>query len=125
MKILKYTPEHEDAVLAAIKEDPDWDLFTNSDAIDNYRKSLRDSITYVCCDGSEFCGYIRAVLDVGLAVYISELYVLPEWRNRRMGQSLLQRVKEDFAQLTVYVLSDEDAYYEKYDYKKVGSVFEL
>ena len=125
MEISKYKPEHEEAILAAIKKDPNWDLFTNDDAIDNYRKSLSESVTYVCYGDGNFCGYLRALLDDGFAVYISELYVVPEWRNRTIGRSLVAQVKKDFGPLAVYALSDEDAYYEKLGYKKIGSVFEV
>ena len=125
MEITKYKPEDEEAVLSAIKDDPDWDMFTSEDAIDTYMQSLKNSVTYVCHYNSEFCGYVRALLDEGLAIYISELYVIPKWRNRKIGRSLLERVKIDFSNMTVYALSDEDAYYEKTGYKKIGSVFEL
>lgn len=125
MKISRYKPEHEEALLSAIKEDPNWHIFTNDDAIDNYRRNLSTSITYVCYDNGDFCGYLRAILDEGFAIYISELYVLPRWRNRRIGRSFLSQVKIDFERLTVYALSDEDAYYEKLGYKKIGSVFEI
>jgi ribosomal protein S18 acetylase RimI-like enzyme len=125
MEISRYKQEHENAILAAIKKDPGWDIFTNDDAIDNYRNSLKASVTYVCHDNGEFCGYVRALLDDGFAIYISELYVMPKWRNRKIGRSLLERVKIDFSNLTVYALSDEDAYYKKIGYKKTGSVFEL
>jgi hypothetical protein len=40
-------------------------------------------------------------------------------------RSLVAQVKRDFDPLTVYVLSDEDAYYEKLGYKKAGSVFKV
>ena len=125
MEILKYKPEHEEAVLAALKKDPDWGIFTNDDAIGLYKRSLKESITYVSYSKSEFCGFIRAFLDKGFAIYISELYVTPKWRNQKIGLSLLDRVKLDFSNLTVYALSDENAYYEKIGYKKIGSVFEL
>lgn len=125
MEISKYKLKHEDAVLAAIKKDPDWDMFTNDNAISSYKKSLKDSVTYVCYNSSEFCGYIRALIDDGFAIYISELYVLPKWRNKKVGRSLLEQVKMDFSNLTVYALSDEDAYYDKIGYKKIGSVFKL
>ena len=125
MEISKYKPEHEETVLAAIREDPGWDSFTNDDAIGSYKRSLKDSVTYVCQDSNEFCGYVRAFVDSGLAIYISELFVVPKWRNRKVGRSLLERVKMDFSNLTVYALSDEDVYYEKIGYKKIGSVFEL
>ncbi len=125
MKITRYKPEHEEDVLAAIKKEPDWDFFTNDNTIDIYRNSLKDSVTYVCFDNDKFCGYIRAILDAGLAVYISELYVLPKWRNKKIGRSLLERVKLDYSDMTAYALSDEDVYYEKIGYKHTGSVFKL
>lgn len=125
MKIFKYKLEHEEAVLSSIKGDPNWDIFTNDDAIDNYKKSLNESITYVCYHNEDFCGYLRAFLDDGFAIYISELYVVPEWRNRMIGRSLVAQVKMDFDRLSVYALSDEDAYYEKLGYNKIGSVFKI
>ena len=125
MKISKYNSGYEDVVLSAISEDPDWAIFSNEAAIDYYRKALANGITYVCLNNDEFCGYVRAILDPGFAVYISELYVIPEWRNHTIGQSLLERVKLDHTDLTVYALSDEDAYYLKKGYTKIGSVFEL
>ena len=125
MEILKYKPEHEKAVLAALKADPDWDMFTNDDAIGPYKKSLKCSITYVSYNKNEFCGFVRAFIDEGFAVYISELYIIPKWRNQKIGLSLLERVKIDFPNLTVYALSDEDAYYDKLGYTTIGSVFEL
>ena len=125
MRITKYKPEHEEAVLSAIKDDPNWEMFTNDDAIETYKNSLEKSVTYVCHDRGGFCGYVRALLDEGLAVYVSELYVIPGCRNRKIGRSLLEQVKADFPDLTVYALSDEDAYYESIGYKKTGSVFEL
>jgi ribosomal protein S18 acetylase RimI-like enzyme len=125
MEISRYKPEHEEDLLSAIKKDPIWQLFTDDDAIGKYRNSLKDSITYVCHDNNEFCGYVRALLDYGFAVYISELYVVPKWRNQKIGRSLLERVKTDFSDMAVYALSDEDTYYEKIGYKKIGSVFEL
>ena len=125
MKISKYNPEHADDIFAAIREDTDWDMFSNDAAIDSYRKSLKNSVTYVCYNGNEFCGYLRAIPDDGFAVYVSELFVIPEWRNHKIGQSLLERIKSDSSGLTVYALSDEDAFYVKTGYTKIGSVFEI
>ena len=125
MLITRYKPEHEETILSAIKKDPHWDMFTNDDAIDNYRKRLQTSVTYVCYDNGEFCGYLRALLDEAFAIYVSELYVIPSCRNQKIGRSLLKKIKNDFPDLTIYALSDEDAYYEKIGYKKIGSVFEI
>ena len=125
MEILQYKREHEDAVISAIKEDPDWDMFTEEQFISSYKKRLFESITYVCFENDVFCGYVRAFLDDYFAVYISELFVVPEWRNRTIGRSLMTRIKMDYRHLAVYVLSDEDAYYEKLEYRNIGSVFEI
>ena len=125
MEIFRYKPEHEAAVISAIKQDPGWDIFTNEKAIGNYRKRLLESITYVCYENGAFGGYVRALPDDGFAIYISELFVVPELRSRRIGRTLIAKVKMDFKHLTVYALSDEDAYYEKLSYKKIGSVFEI
>lgn len=125
MEILRYTREHEDAVISTISKDPDWTMFTNEKAIGNYKKRLLDSVTYVCHENGVCGGYVRALLDDGFAIYISELFVTPQWRNRNVGRTLIARIKADFRHLTVYVLSDEDAYYDKLGYAKVGSVFEI
>lgn len=125
MEIVRYKCEHEDDVIAAIKQDSNWGMFTQAGAIDIYKRRLRESITYVCYEGEKFCGYMRALLDDGIAIYISELFVVPEMRNRKIGSALISRVGNDFGNLTVYALSDEDVYYEKLCYEKVGSVFRI
>lgn len=125
IKISKYQSEDEESILAAIKLDSNWDMFTNDGAIHSYKKSLKNSITYVCYCGKDFAGYIRAIRDEGIALYISELYVVPEWRNQKIGRKLLKQIKEDFPKDTLYTLSDEDEYYKKLGLKKVGSVFQV
>mgnify|MGYP001823195712 CR=1 FL=1 len=125
MEILRYRREHEDALISALEGDPDWDMFTNEKSIEGYKKRLIESVTYVCLENGVLCGYVRALLDEYFAVYISELFVTPKWRNRAIGKTLIKKVKMDFSHLTVYALSDEDAYYEKLGYRNVGSVFEI
>ena len=67
----------------------------------------------------------KILLDDDFAIYISELFVVPEMSNRKIGRTLISKLRSDFSYLTVYALSDEDAYYEKLGYTKVGSVFEV
>ena len=125
MRISRYRSEHEEAVLTAIRQDPLWDLFTSLDAVDRYRTALRESLTYVCHSDNEFCGYVRAVLDPGFSIYVSELFVVPKWRNKKVGQLLLEWIGDSHSGVSVYALSDEDAYYEKKGYRRIGSVFQL
>mgnify|MGYP001820755146 CR=1 FL=1 len=51
--------------------------------------------------------------------------MVPQLRKRTVVRKLIATVKINFENLIVYALSDEDAYYEKLSYKKVGSVFEI
>ena len=125
MKISKYQPDDENNVLAAIKLDSNWDILTNDKVINSYKNSLKSSITYVCHKECEFTGYIRAIQDEGIAIYVSELYVVPKWRNQKIGRSLIEQIKEDFPEITVYALSDEDVYYEKLGFRKIGSIFQV
>ena len=125
MEILRYTREHEDALISVLKKDPNWDMFTNEKSVTSYKKRLLESVTYVCLENGVLCGYVRALLDDFFALYISELFVAPKWRNRAIGRTLITKVKMDFGHLTVYALSDEDAYYERLGYSNVGSVFEI
>ena len=121
-----YAEDNLGDVLAAIGEDPEWDfIICSASKRENYAERLKNSITYVCYSQLGFCGYIRAIVDNGMAFYISELFVKPECRNQKIGQKLIEKVKESNFSLTVYALSDEDRYYEKKGYKKIGSVFEI
>ena len=125
-KLKQYSQDNLSDVFIAIGEDPDWEFIIGSQSKrDKYAESLQNSATYVCYCNGKFCGYIRAIVDKGMALYISELFVKPEFRNQKIGQRLIEKVKEDNAFLTVYALSDEDRYYEKKEYKKIGSVFEI
>lgn len=113
-------------ILDAIGKDPDWKIFTETEERrNNYIKQLEQSVTFVCYAKNSFCGYVRALLDEGFAIYISELYVKPDYRNNNIGQQLIEMVKEKYDTLSVYALSDEDLYYQKKGYKKIGSIFEI
>ena len=125
-KLERYSKKNYQDVLAAIGEDPNWEFIINSESKRQiYADRLDKSDTYVCYSGEIFCGYVRAIIDDGMALYISELFVIPEHRNRNVGHSLIEKVKEENPSITVYALSDEDLYYEKKGYKNIGSVFEI
>ena len=122
-EVLRYAIEHEDGLLELLKGEPDWDDCTAPDFIETFRQSLPDSGMFVCTDGREYCGYLRAITD-GLGLYISELYVTPPWRTRG-GRRFLEVFKQHNIDRAVYVLSDEDAHYEKLGHRKIGSIFEI
>ncbi|ALO45768.1 GNAT family N-acetyltransferase [Pseudohongiella spirulinae] len=123
-KILKYTHGHETELLALLSEESDWSSFLDAAAIDTFRQCLLETETYVCESEGQICGYLRAIVD-GFGVYVSELYVAPQHRGNGFGVRLLGRIKQAFPNQEVYVLSDEDLYYEKLGYQRIGSIFQL
>jgi ribosomal protein S18 acetylase RimI-like enzyme len=122
--ILKYQKKHEDELICLLGQELDWSSFLSHDAIDKFKEALLESETFLCEFEGNICGYIRALVD-NFGIYISELYVSPQYRGKGVGAELLERIKQEYPKQDVYVLSDEDAYYEKLGYQRVGSVFKL
>ena len=120
--ILKYQKEHELELIALLEKEPDWSSFVSAQAVDTFKEALLDSETFLCEDEDNICGYLRALVD-GFGVYLCELYVAPQYRGNGYGSELLAKVKQEHPNQDVYVLSDEDVYYEKLGYQRVGSVF--
>ena len=124
-QITRYIESDEVDVLNALKNDRNWDILTNHETIDTYKKALKNGVTYVARRSSDFCGFIRALSDEGIALYISELFVEGDRRNLGIGQALIERMKQDFKPIKIYALSDEDTFYFKKGYNRIGSVFEI
>ena len=124
MRVQVYEQRFEQPLLQLLRSEPDWQLLVNDDVIDAFRRALASGDTRVLLHDDLVCGYVRAVVD-DLAVYISELYVAPAHRGRGLGKALLEKTKSTYPGREVYVLSDEDRYYEKLHYKRVGSIFQL
>jgi ribosomal protein S18 acetylase RimI-like enzyme len=122
--IFKYQKELELELISLLEKEPDWSSFLSDDAVDTFKEALLESETLLCESKGNICGYLRAVVD-GFGIYISELYVAPQYRGGGLGAELLARVKQEHPNQVIYVLSDEDAYYEKLGYQRVGSVFRL
>lgn len=123
-EILDYRVEHEPELLALLVRETDWQEFMSAEGLPRFRAALRDTLTLVCFDDGRVCGYLRALVD-GFGLYVSELYVAPAARRRGHGRALLQHVRDAHAGQDVFVLSDEDAYYEMLGCARVGSVFRL
>ena len=122
--ILKYESKHEADLLALLKAEPDWSSFTAEGAMETFKDALLNSETYICETQGAVCGYLRALVD-GFGIYVSELYIGPQFRNNGYGRALLSKLKQAYPKQDVYVLSDEDLYYEKLGCKRIGSVFQL
>ena len=119
-----YDKRHESELIALLKAEPDWNLFTSEDTLDVFKHALLNSETLICKCHGRICGYLRALFD-GFGIYVSELYVAPLYRNKGKGKEFLNKIKQQHPNQEIYVLSDEDLYYEKLGCKRVGSVFRL
>lgn len=60
-----------------------------------------------------------------LTIYTPTLYVKEDRRNQGIGNALIERIKQDFKTVRIYALSDEDKFYLKKGYNRIGSVFEI
>ncbi len=122
--IFRYNKAHEAELIALLMSEPDWNSFTRPDTINAFKNSLLSSETFVFESQSKICGYLRALVD-GFGIYVSELYIAPSCRKNGYGKQLLRKIKQQHPDQDVYVFSDEDLYYEKLGFKRVGSIFRL
>ncbi len=126
MEIKKYRKADEPLLFDLLMDEGDeWIDYHGKTGWDKYIKALETSITYIACDESLVCGYVRCREDDGFGAYIYDLLVRKTHRGKQIGKTLLERVCQDFPDQPVYVMSDVDPYYEKLGYRREGSIFEV
>lgn len=124
MLIRLYSPADRDLLFRLIEnEGPTWALYYQDSTRRQYELVLEHSITYLAFSDDILCGYLRCREDDGFGVYIFDLLVAKPFRGQAIGSLLMARVREDFSDQTVYVMSDVDEYYEKLGFKREGSIF--
>ena len=123
VKIREYNPALDyDSLMKLIQsEGEEWKEYLSP----NYRKALANSITYVAFVGETLCGYTRALSDSGVFIWIVDLLVDENQRGHSIGKKLMECILTDYPDIDVFVMSDVDAYYEKLDYEKEGSIFRV
>jgi len=122
--IRRYTTEDDDLLFAMIeREGEEWTYYWRGDCRAKYQKALANSIVYLLLKNKTLCAYARCRDDDGYGVYVYDLLVDQNHRGREYGRLLMERVREDFPDNPVYVMSDIDPYYEKLGYEKAGSIF--
>ncbi len=126
MIIRRYTTEDETALFALMKnEGAEWEDYWGEENHSKYITALKHSITYVAVENNSLCGYCRCRDDDGYGIYVYDLLVDKAYRGKQIGRQLMARVCTDFSDDTVYVMSDVDGYYEKQDFTRAGSIFEV
>jgi len=80
---------------------------------------------YVYLEEDDLIAYIRCKEDSGFGVYVYDLLVRQDKRGNQIGKKLIEYVKDEYKNQSIYIMSDVDSYYEKCGYKKIGSIFEV
>jgi len=125
MEIRKYNKITDETKLMKMLEDEEgWD-YANETLAEKYKVALETSITYVACQEDVLCGYSRSLNDFGEYIYVCDLLVMPAYRGKEIGRKLTECICNDYPNQVVYVMSDVDGYYEKVEYKRIGSIFEV
>lgn len=126
MEIRKFELKDENALMLMIENEGDeWVSYWSKENQEKYRRSLRNSITYIAIEGNDVCGYVRALDDMGFCIYVCDLLVTGKHRGKSIGKQLMEQLTIDNSDQTVYVMSDVDDYYQKLGYTRIGSVFEV
>lgn len=126
MTIKKYSSEDEINLITLIKsEGEDWSDYTRELGRNNYICTIETSIVYVIYESNEIIAFIRCKEDNGFGIYVYDLLVRQDKRGNKLGQLLIEKVKNDYPEQSIYIMSDVDEYYIKCGYKKIGSIFEI
>ncbi len=114
----------ESKLMKMIENEEGWD-YANESLAERYKVALESSITYVAYQDDVLCGYSRSLNDFDEYIYVCDLLVAPAYRGNEIGRKLMEYIYNDYPNQTVYVLSGVDEYYEKVDYKREGTIFEV
>lgn len=126
IKIKPYRKRHDQILIDLIKyEGDEWKDYSDEDKKDLYILNCEKSITYLLFDDQTLIGYIRALEDYGYYIYICDLLIDQRHRGHGYGKLLIEHLKEKYPKHELYVMSDEDDYYHKQGFKKVGSIFKI
>ena len=124
MLIRRCTEADEPLLFSMLRDEgSDWEDYYGDAGREQYRRALRNSVTYLAFEEGRLCGYARCREDDGFGVYVYDLLVAKAFRGRQIGRVLMERACTDFPGQTVYVMSDVDGYYEKLGYAREGSIF--
>lgn len=126
MEIKIYQKEMELKLFELLKsEGEDWGDYTSESGRTQYNKAIESSIVYICLEEDDLIAYIRCKDDSGFGVYVYDLLVRQDKRGNQIGKKLIEYVKDEYKNQSIYIMSDVDPYYEKCGYKKIGSIFEV
>lgn len=127
MEIRKYQRKIDEEKLMALlkKEGEAWSCYWQDEVSFKYKEALVNSITYVAYEGDQLCGYCRALNDQDFYLYVCDLLVDIDHRKKAIGKKLIDKLKDEYPNQNIYIMSDVDQYYIKQGYQLIGSIFEV
>lgn len=104
-------------------EGADWEVYCHNENKNRYRNALKKSFVHVAMEKEKCIGYVRYKTDEGFGITVFDLLVGRDYRGHQYGKKLLESVSWEYPSQTIYVMSDEDAYYQKLGYHQAGTIF--
>jgi len=90
-------------------------------------KSIENSLCFSLIDEGRFIGFSRVITDCATFSYISDLFILPEYQNRKYGTFLVESILNDGEiKDTFFVLFTQTAhkFYERFGFHRNGDRME-
>lgn len=125
IKIYDPLCDYQKLLKVILSEGEEWNLYTHEPGKSRYQKALAASITYVAVIDGKICGYSRSIPDAGLYIWVVDLLVSREYRNRGLGRLLIECLRPIYPDEEIYIFSDADMYYQKLGYTREGSIYKV
>lgn len=119
--ILIYTKKQETMLFDLISKEPNFITYIQHKS--HYIEALNQSITYLYIKDDKAVAYLRGKQDQIFGFYVYDLLVDKDYRGHQLGKALIDHVKQ--MHQTVYIMSDENGYYDKLKLKQIGSIYEV
>lgn len=118
--------QDEERLMQLIEEEgEEWADYWAPEAAEKFKLALEQSLTHVAYQGEKLCGFTRSLDDCGFNILLMDLLVAPDHRGKNIGRQFIERICRDYPQHEVYVLSDNNDYYEHQGFSMIGTVFAL
>lgn len=109
-EILKYDEARDFDSIIELCRAEGWTKFFGEKR-ESFKKALKVSESYSAFVDSEYAGFIRCITDGCFTIYCCEMIVAEKFRRRRIGISLMEKVRSEYPELCTDVISDNDDFY--------------
>lgn len=94
-----------------------WSSYSRPDI----EMALKNSVVLAAYAGPRFAGFVRALTDGFITIFVCELLVTEEFRRHGIGTALLRRLHERYPDARIDLISEADDFYDSLGFHKLGS----